>query len=366
MFGDSNSKIGTRELFALITFVIGIKCSDTTPTLLFKASKGSAWIMALFSGLVAIIPTLITVKVISIHKNLGLMDIVERLMGKKMNFVIGMLIFYELILSSASNSRSYVDILSDIYYQRSSIILLFAILMVSSYMIAKHGLEGIGRTAWIMLPYIALAFYLYIILLLNQMHPEFLYPIGGSGMKAIMKGSLENSTIYVELIILTIFIPYIRDFKSFKIGGLLGLAYSIFLVTLGCLVYQMIFDYPPTVIINYPFHTAARIIYMGRFVGNLEAFFLLFWLVSAILRYSFFIYASAAYFSYSLGIKDFRPMLLPCAALILIIGMIPENFYKNIEIIRRFFLVLSVILYYSLPIVLLILSKTKRGAENEA
>lgn len=364
MAGNSNSKIGARELFALIVFVIGIKVSDTTPTLLFQSGKEAAWMVALIAGITAAIPTLILIKVISIHKNLGLMDIVEKLMGKKMNFIIGMLIFYELILSSASNSRSYVDILSDIYYQRSSPILLFVILVGTSYMIAKHGLEGIGRTAWVMFPYVSIAFYGFVILLVNQMHTEFLFPIGGSGIKAILKGSFTGSTIYVELIILTIFVPNIRDLKAFKVGGILGLAYSIFLVTTGCLIYQMVFDYPPTVVINYPFHTAARLIYMGRFVGNLEAFFLLFWIVSALLRYSFFVYATAAYFSYSLGIKNIKPMLLPCAALMLVIGMIPENYYQNVEIIRRFFLGLSIVIYYGLPVLLLILSKKNRGEEN--
>lgn len=366
MFGDSNSKIGTREWFAIIALVIGMKVSDTTPTLFMKAGKNAAWIIALLSGLIAIAAYLILLKLLKIYKDKDLLSIAKIILGRKMNFIIGMIFFYIVLGFGAINSRSYVDILSDVFFERTPAIILYLILIGTSYLLTRHGLEGIGRTAWIMFAYVSMAVIIFIALIYNQLNFKYLLPIAGAGFKSIAIGSLTNSSVYSDIILLGIFLPFGRGYKEFRLGSLIGLGYSVFIITLGCAIYVMLFDYPPIEIVNYLFHSATRLIYAGRFVGNLEAFFLIFWIVSSLIRFSILIYMASAYFAYSLSMRNFQPLLLPVSALMLMLGMIPENFLKNVEIARRTLLNTTWVIIFLLPLILLIFSKAKGGIKNES
>lgn len=358
MFGDSNNKIGTREFTSITMYLMAIELSNSSPTYLFKAGKNAGWMIPIVSGLIVFISLGFLLKLLKKY-NKGLMDIVYQLTGKYIGIIVGLVLFYIMLSFTAVNSRSYVDIINSVFYIKTPVIVIYILLIGSGLFIASRDFEGIGRTAYITQPYVLASVLLFIILIFNQCNFLYLRPIFGAGIKEIIKGGITNSSMFGEIILLSVVYTQVRGYKEYKLGSIIGLSFGILMISLFCIIYVAVFDYPPVIIINYLFHTAARVIYAGRFIGNLEAFFLVFWLISSLLRFSIYIYLGATYLAYTLKLKEIKPLLLPFAALSLIIGMIPDNYFQTEELIRRSLLSYSWIFIYSLPIVLFILSDIK-------
>lgn len=366
VFKQGNNKIGTREFFAIVAFTMGMQTADTTPTLLFKEAKSAAWIMVLVSSIIPLICLPILLKLFDRYKGKGLIDIIYQLTGKYIGLIIGIILTMEIISFSAINTRSYIDILSDVFFQNTPKLVLYLVLIAGSCLIAIHGLEAIGRFAWISLPYVLVSIIIFIVLVLKDLNPAYLFPIFGSGIKSIIKGGVTNSTIYGEMIFFTILFPFARNPKDYKIANIIGLSFVAFTISLFCAIYIMAFDYPSVVIINYPFQTLARLLYIGRFLGNLEAFFLAFWVIGSIVRFSVYLYIDAAFLSYTLKLKKIEALIIPCAALTLVMGIIPENFFQAIQVSKIFLSRITLVSIYLLPFILLIISQLKGDYKNEA
>lgn len=359
MFGDSNNKIGTRELTAIIMYMLGIELSNATPTFLFKDGKNAAWMLPFVSGLIAFISLGILLKLLKKYENKGLMDIVYELTGKYVGFIIGMLLFFIMLFYAAINSRSYVDIINVVFFIKTPTIILYIILIGSSLFIAKRGFEAIGRTSYITQPYVLTAVFVYLVLILRQCHFEYLKPILGAGIKEIITSGAKNSSMFADIIVISVIYKKVIGYKEYKLASIIGLSFGIIIVSIFCMIFVAVFDYPPVVIINYLFHTAARVIYVGRFIGNMEAFFLIFWLVAALVRYSVYIYIGTAFLAYTLQLKEVKPLLLLFSALALMFGMLPENYFQAVELIKRMVMGYSGFFIYSLPVILFMLSNIK-------
>jgi hypothetical protein len=106
-------------------------------------------------------------------------------------------------------------------------------------------------------------------------------------------------------------------------------------------------------------HTVARLIYGGRFISNLEAFFFLFWIIAAVLRFSIYIYTNTAIISYAIRLKEVEPLVYAIFGLIVIIAMIPENILQNVLILKKILINLDWIPIFLTPLVLLFISQWK-------
>lgn len=352
-------KLGIKEYTAVLIICIGIKATDSTPTLLYKQGANAGWMIPIISSVIVFLSLSCLLAVLERYKNMNLIEIIYHLTGKYIGAVLGTLFFISVTLILATNIRNYVDVLSSIYFRRTPIFVLAAVMIISCYIIARLGIRAIGRTAWMALPWIIVITIAFVILVYNLIKVDYLYPIGGAGVKQILKGGVLYSGIFSEVIVFSVIFPQVKNYKSFKNSSYIALLYAVISISLMSAIYIMVMDYPPVVINSSPFHTVARLIYGGRFVSNLEAFFLLFWIIASIIRFGMYVYTDAALISYTLKLSDKKQMLSAISAIILMLSMIPENYIENINIGRRTLINVDWILMYIVPCALLFLSQRK-------
>lgn len=360
MIQKSDGKIGSREFFVLVSYAIAVELTDMTPTFLFKDGKTATWMIPIFSGLILTIPFLILLSIIKKFKNKGLVHIVYSIMGKYAGFIINMALFIVLLSALVLNSRNYVDIIQVMFFPRTPRIAIYLILMGSSYFIANRGLETVGRTAWIFYPYLLGALLLVIVLASKEVNLGFLYPLWGPGIKKLIKTSAENSTIVADIFLLTVLYPYARSYKEFKAPVLWGLAVSIFLLSLLFAFYTTIYDYPTAEGVAFPYHQMIMLASVGRFITNIESLFFLFWVIASIVRFTIYLYLTAAIFGYTLGLNEFEPLLLPFSGLTVILGLIPENYIEGVFVYRQNILLKNTwAVFMFLPVILWIVFKLR-------
>jgi spore germination protein KB len=361
MLKISDGKIGIREFTAIIIFAIGTKGTDTTPDLLIFPGKNAAWMISLFTFMIMALPFLLLLRLIKKH-NKGFIDLAYILAGKWFGTLIALALFTFIFVAVLINSRSYIDIVNTMYYQKTPISFLYLLLVATSCMIAKRGFETIGRTTWLMFWSIHLAGVLLAIFVWEQIRVEFLFPIAGPGFKDIIKNSFSYSSMLFEIFLLASMFPYVRSYKDFQIASWSGYVLSAIWVTSLIMLYTVVFDYPALEHLNYPFHQLTRIASIGP-ITHLESIFLGLWIISAAIHFAILLYLVAYLFARTLRMNEFEPLVLPFGGLTLLLGLIPDNIV-SLNLFREVLFKVGSIIILALPLLYWMLDLWKGRQKN--
>lgn len=364
MIRQYDGKVGTRELFAIIVLSIGIKAAEVSPTILFKFAKTATWMVPTMSLISIAIPFLLFISLLKKYQNKGLIELIYHLTGKYIGFLIGIIFFAITLANTVSGSRSFADIVSTMYFPKTPIVAITLLLILTGYYIANRGFETIGRTAWLVFPYITVTFLSLLIFSWSDLTFANFYPIGGPGLYEVAKESTLHNAIYFDVILLMVLFPYMRSFESFKKANFIGLSVATILFTIVLILVLLAFDYKNAETLPFVFHHLIRVAEIGS-IQHIEALYLGIWVMASLIHFSAQLYILSAILAYTLKLSEFEPLILPLSGLVLMISLIPENmertiftFYDNLMLVTSLFI-------FSLSILLWIISYFKEGAKYE-
>ncbi|WP_062107031.1 GerAB/ArcD/ProY family transporter [Bacillus niameyensis] len=363
MIKISDGKIGMREYASIIFLTIGTKYTDTTPSFLFKAGKNAAWMIPLFSFVIVCACLLLILSLIKKHQ-VGLVELVNHVTGKYIGGIIILCFFLYMFLGTVINGRSYADIVDTMFYPNTPVPVVLFLLLAASFLIANRGLETIGRTAWFLLPAIGFAAVLLLVLTYDRLFWEHLFPIGGPGLKIILKESLTHTSIFGEVLILASFFSFIRSYKEFRTASLIGITVTCVTMTVYLIFYVVVFDMPSVENLAYLHQQLQRIASVGQVFTHMEAIFLALWLLGSIIHFSIYLYLSAYLLAGVLQLKEFEPLILPLSGFAFFFGLLPENAYQSGSF-REFLLTLESSLVVFIPILIWLVDWLKERGSRE-
>ncbi|AEI43579.1 GerAB/ArcD/ProY family transporter [Paenibacillus mucilaginosus] len=359
MIKRSDGKIGIREYTSLILITVGLKLADTTPSLLMDKGKNAGWILPLLSFVLMAVSFLILLSVLRRHEGKGLMELIRQLAGTYGGFVLGMLLVLFTLGSTVLNTRSYSDILNTMVYQKTPLSALYVMLMLAAFYVSNRGFEAIGRTAWIVIPYIEVFLFLLVGFVWRDIDWLHLGPIAGPGWIDLIKESTMHTSVYGEMVLLTALLPLVRSFEDFRKASYWGFSFCALKIAAMTAIYVAVFDYPAAKNMAYPFQQLTRTAAIGQIITHIESVFLAFWLIASVIHFAVYIYLLAFLVARTLRMEEFEPLLLPLTGLILLLGLLPENISK-VNQYRELFLQGSTVLYLLLPFVLWSLDRWRR------
>lgn len=360
MIKPTDGKIGFREMTALLFIIISIKSADMTPANLFPLGESATWMFPIIWIIIMIIPILALTSVCKAYGKKNLVEIIYHLTGKYVGFLISLLLFIIAFSALVFNSRAYIDIMKVEIFTTTPITVIYGLFIGASYFIANRGLEAIGRTSWVLFPVVIFGPILLIILIGDDLLPDYLYPIAGTGILPIIKYSIQNSSLIGEFLLLAVFFPHVSSFKDYKKASVIGFILGCLGISLMFAVYVMLFDYIGPQKMLHAFSQTSSMTEVGIFINNFDAFYFGTWIFTGLIRFSFYLYSSAALFAYIVKIKEFEPLLLPLSVLTVILGLLPNNPAEVIFILRGGLVRNTWIVFVILPIVLWLIAK-KRG-----
>ena len=359
MFKDFDSKIGTRECAAVIIIILLTKSLDDTVTSFFKAGKNAGWMIPFFSGVTILLPILCVLCLLKRYENKGLIEIIYKLTGNHIGFIISYIFLILNIIIILVNIRDNCNTINTLFFPRTEVSTLVFSLIGTGCFIATLGLKASARTCWLMLLYIELSIITLMLLSSKLMVPSFLFPIEGAGMEIVIKTGIGSGSLFQGIILLSVCYPMFRDYKSFKTASLIGLLVSTFQLAFLCLGFQLVFDYPASSIVSFPLYTVLRLINITRFISNLEALLLLPSVIAQVLYYSTYLYLITAVFAYTLKLKKIEPLIIPMSALIAMLSLIPENSILLSGILGKIDAEILTVFIVSVPLILLAISQLK-------
>jgi spore germination protein KB len=285
------------------------------------------------------------------YKNQGLNELIYTITGKYAGFAIGFILFLITFAGMIVNMRSYTDIINTMYYQKTPVPVLMLILLIVCFYVSNRGLDTIGKTSWLVVPYIEIFSILLIVFVWQEADVMHVFPLMGPGLMPLLGQSVSHTSMFGEIILLAAFYPYVRSHKAFQIGSLAGLGIAIFHVSLYSAVYVFVFDYPAVRDLVYPFHQLARAAAIGQIITNVEAIFFGFWIMSTVIHFAITLYLIVLLFAQTVHMEKFEPLLLPFTGLIFMLALLPDNvFFANS--LRELLLQSSSYLLLVLPLLL--------------
>lgn len=345
-----NKTISARELIAIIMFAIGIKFKDTTPHILYTAGKTAAWMIPILSMIIFFLPFFVLATLMKKHQ-LGFIELIFKLLGKFIGVIICTGLFILFFSGMVINFRGHVDIVSTLFYQRTPLFVLSLVLIAVCCYISYQGFAVISRTAWLIFPVFQLLMIFLIVILWKDLNFGYLFPIGGPGFTTIAKESFLNLSIVAEIMLIAVFYMQLRKDKDFFVGSFAGIGIACIQMAIFLIVMQLTFNYPNVAEMSFPYQQLTRYVMIGDFVSHIEGIFLGFWTMVTTLHFSLYLLVSALLLSRVLQVKQFQFLLLPLAALLLIISLIPENVFTVIEY-RKYAIVIFAWISVCLPFVL--------------
>lgn len=364
MLKQVDGKIGIREYFAVVVFCIASKASDNTPTLLLKTGENATWLLCIISGIIAIFPNIIILSLLKSYKDKNLIEIIYLVFGKYLGFIFSLILAAAIFASLTINTRSTVNILNIFYFPNTPPLINYAVLVGVSWFIANRGFEAIGRASLLFLPYAILSILLLMASVYKELNLSSIYPIAGPGAANLLKGGFLYSSVFYDIIFFSLFFPFTRTYKDFAISTFLGLLFSIATVSLFCFTASSLYGYTELNLLNYPFQTLARASHIGTYVNNIDAIYLIMWVIGITLHFAIYLYALAVTIGYMFKFYDFEKLLIPCVLIIPVIGIIPKNNIQVTFVLRDLLLKSASFFYFIFPFILFFISKLRGGNKN--
>ncbi|WP_272941211.1 GerAB/ArcD/ProY family transporter [Bacillus coahuilensis] len=115
-------QIGQKEYFAILLIIIGLKVTDMTPSLIYPDVLSSSWMVPALSYLILLIPiSFLCHLLVKLDKG-GLYEVNGKVFGKALGNLLNIIFLGILFAAIVIESRSYVDLISTMYFEQSPVI----------------------------------------------------------------------------------------------------------------------------------------------------------------------------------------------------------------------------------------------------
>ncbi|MFB5661521.1 endospore germination permease [Alteribacillus sp. HJP-4] len=359
---QNQEKIDVAQFTLLVVlFTIGSAIIYIPPILAVSAMQ-DAWLSAFAGLLVGLLSSLLLVRVSQLYPDLTLAEYCERILGKWAGKLAALWFISFAFLLAALNVRNMGEFMSSqILYGTpfESIHFIFICVVVFG---ARLGIEVLGRAAELVIPFVLFFIFVIIVSVLPEAEWNNLKPFLAEGMRPVFAGAFQFAGFpFFELVIFLMVFPFVNQShkagKGFMVGVITGAAVLLVLTTLSIAVLGA----EESARIIYPVYMLTKRITIGGFIERIEAVVAGIWMITIYFKLSICFYAASFGIKNLLNLKDYRPLLLPLALIMLILSVI---IYPNIIYLatftERYWTLYSGTAGLLIPLILLVVAKIRR------
>lgn len=365
---NSEGKVGIYEAICFTTLIIVNKVFFTSVSSIIYQTGTAAWYTTIISSLATLVFFMFTYLLLKRFPGKDLTGVFECVIGKIPGKVLTLMICGYLLFNAGSTLREFVEMIRvyNLHYTPISIIMIT--FLIVSVVISYYGLQTLSRICALCFIPSMIGLALILLLALPTYDINLLKPIGGHGIYSTLYYGITRSSAYLEFMLLSFAIQSINGHKAYKRIGITSILLSGVIFSISFLCYLMIFGYTTGSENISGIFELSRSIYYNRFIQRIESIFIFIWVISSVITTTASYYISLLLYCKAFTIKDHKPLLLPFAALVFIIGILPlsmqEVTQKNISVLRQY----SMYIMYIPSILVLILAILfkKKGGETNA
>ncbi|KUO77688.1 MAG: hypothetical protein APF77_13175 [Clostridia bacterium BRH_c25] len=361
----SKDKISVKQLLFVFTIIVSSPATRFLPKYAAAKAAQAGWV----SPVVCIVPFIALIFVIDSilkkYKDQSMAEIITTIMGRYLGKLVLVLYLLWVVLLLTLYTRYYAERLtSSIYPNINNNVLIILTLIPIAYML-RSGFTVIARMSEILLPFVGAMLVMLSIFLLPKIRTDNILPVYFNDIVPIVKASFASTGILSYLFLLFFLSDKIVNMKSFKAFGYIATYINIsslilvMFITIGVLGVSVARRAPLPVLI-----TVKQASLMDT-IENIEAIIIAIWIFTDFTLISTFFVVTLNLIKSIFKLSDTRPLINILAILIYFLSMgISSTKFELEEFSNTLFIPLSMLLGYGFPIVLLVLSKLKKGVKS--
>lgn len=307
-------------------------------------AKNDAWISGIVGIIMAIPMLLIYSRILSLFPGKDLFDILNIIFGKILSKIISLIYIWYAFHLGALVLRNFGEFMNIVAMPETPMLMQILCLGGICIVAVRLGIEIIGRTIVYFIPLLFSIIVVVHLLVIPQLHFQYLKPILGNGIRTILNGSFSTFSLpFAETVIFICIFNSLKTKKSpYKVyfWGLLISGSIIIITTIRniAVIGNMLDSF------YFPSYEAVSMITVGNFLQRIEVS------VSAIFIFGAFIKASICLLAACKGIgkmfnlKDYRSIAIQVGLLMIYFSY---TIYDNVMEMRYW--AFKVYSYYAFP-----------------
>ncbi|MFC4322791.1 GerAB/ArcD/ProY family transporter [Litchfieldia salsa] len=364
MIPKLTEKISLWQLFILI-FVF--EMGSAVVVGIGNDAKQDAWIAILLSTGIGIAMIILYNFMLKKREGCNLFEILEFCFGKYVSKVFSILYIIYFFYIASRILRDFGELIVSTIFEITPIeILSITIMLVIVYMLYL-GIEVLGRTSEIFLPYVFSFIVLvgFFILFSGEMEFDNLFPIMADGFGPVLKAIFPSLMTFPfgELITFMVIIPYVSNFKYANKVSIFSVAFSGFMLAFTSIILITTLGPEMKTRATFPLLSAAREISLLRFIERVDLVIVFVVMFGIIVKVSIFFFAGLKGLEHVFSIP-YRMFIFPIGTIIAFTSItVSHNFAEHIEeglVFVPFYLHIPFQYIFPMLILPILLWKTRR------
>ncbi|MCL6631368.1 MAG: endospore germination permease [Alicyclobacillus herbarius] len=363
---DLKARIGTKELIAMMTLFVSTDTFLSFPQHATAMTLEAAWMVPLLAAVIALAIFLYVENML--RKHFYGMDIVEVTvdsLGSIAGSVLAIVLGLYFVCETAGVMRQFSEHVTTTVLPNTPILVVGAMYTITIAYIAYHGLEGICRIAYLLMPILLVGAIGLCLLTANWWHPLMLLPIFGAGVSHILFAAASDAAVFMNVLLLCVVYPHAHNPRSLRSVGIWSIVVPALLMAGFIATYNMVFPAIETRLAAFPLYQLARIIYLGRFVQRMESIFIFLWVTVAIVRMGMSLWAAAYLFARGLHWPTPRPAIPALALLCFALSLLPADVGQAVHLVETYLIACGAIIIFGLPVLLVTIGALRRRGTSK-
>ena len=353
-----------KELTCLLINIITIKMFFTYPRDIINNAGNAAWLQCLFVSLIAIGLYYITINIYKTAGMKSLISLCEEVGKKPLKIAVGVIIILLLSVNVCITLRSFPESVKNVLLPLTQMEIIVILLGVAVAVAALCGFNALSRIHAIYIPFAGIVVLGLVILISPYADVTNIAPLFGKGTYNLLVKGLEYLSIFSDILLLYIIIPFCKNFEDVKRGGRNAIIISAFVSCLIIFCFNLIYAPPAAEEFIFPVYQMTRLIRVGEFFQRLDAFFEFIWSIAIMLYAAVYIFVICYVFKEIFDLKYTRELIFPVTLIISFFSFIPSSIIDLLESGKMIYKI-TIPFSYLLPLIIPLIYRIKQKSKNE-
>lgn len=237
-----------------------------------------------------------------------------KVLGTVPGKLCGLLLFWYFFHVDAAIAREFADFLIATAHPRTPMPLAVGLAMFATAIAVRHGPEILARLGELVIFPSVFLVLLIIGLAYDNIDPYLLQPVLENGWRPVLMSAWLSHYFTGHLVLLVVLFPAVRGLQAGIKASYGALATIVAALVLVSAVSISVLG-PLTSSYYWPFFKVSRVGSFGAVLARLDPLVTGFWVAGSCFKLAVTLYAAVITFAHIFGLRDWRPLVLPLAAL---------------------------------------------------
>lgn len=357
-------KISPYQLFCILAaFLAG----SSIIMLNITAAGRDTWISLVLAAIIGVVVLMVTTRLAVKFPNLTIIEYTQILFGRSLGKVIGALYVWYFFHLGALVLRNYGEFMTTLIMPETPLwFFQLSFALVVAYLVYQ-GVEVIGRLSELIFFFYMMSVVIIMTLLglSGVLHIKNLLPILEGGVSRVIKGAVPIATFpFLELILFTMIFPQVNSPAKIRKAAFWAI-FVMGMVLDGVLMMGIAILGENLARLTFPGFYIFRMIYVGRFIERIDPAIISIFYMGGLIKISVCFYAFILGLSQLLGLKDYKPLIIPSAVIMVVLSiLVYENTFEMFNFATNIWPVYSIPFQVVFPLLMLIVAKFRKKGQS--